>query len=127
MRLTLRMRIRQLIYRTGDVLDVTGPVEEVTPATGLVEAAPEVVSEPRYNLRPTRPPLDTWSTKSLSQRSFGLHLSTRAAIKVSTTSVFLVAALAAKEKRAKAVVDFPGAYLNSEKPKDDKKVHMKLD
>jgi hypothetical protein len=28
---------------------------------------------------------------------------------VSTTSVFLVAALAAKEKRAVAVVDFPGA------------------
>jgi hypothetical protein len=193
-----------------DMLDGTGPIEEVASATGLVEVAPEVVSEPRYNLRPTRPPPGTWSTKSLSQSSFGLHLSTRAAIKtygkvalaamrkemsqileketirgvkftnlssaqrrriirshmfikekylptgvceklkarfvaggdgqdrslysesqlsskVSTTSVFLVAALAAKEKRTVAVVDFPGAYLNSEMPKDGKKVHMKLD
>jgi hypothetical protein len=39
---------------------------------------------------------------------------------VSTTSV------SAKEKRAVAVVDFPGAYLNSEMPKDGKKVQMKL-
>jgi hypothetical protein len=46
---------------------------------------------------------------------------------VSTTSVVLVAALAAKEKRAVLVVDFPGAYLNSEMPKDGEKVYMKLD
>jgi hypothetical protein len=45
----------------------------------------------------------------------------------STTSVFSIAALAAKGKRAVAVVDFPGAYLNREMPKDGEKVHMKLD
>jgi hypothetical protein len=64
-----------------DVLDGNGPVEEMASATRLVEVAPEVVSEPRYNLRPNRPPPGTWSTKSLSQKPFGLRLSTRAAIK----------------------------------------------
>jgi hypothetical protein len=46
---------------------------------------------------------------------------------VSTSSVFLVATVAAKEKRAVATVDFPGAYLNSDLPKDGQKVFMRLD
>jgi hypothetical protein len=202
--------------RGENVPDEVGAVDEVVSSIGSIEDALEPMSaalnpEPRYNLRPTRPQPGTWSSKSLSQRSFGLHMSTRAAIKahgkealaamkkeiaqileketikgvkfkdltrpqrkriirshmffkekylptgafeklkarfvaggdgqdrtlysksqlssktVSTTSVFIVAALAAKEKRAVAVVDFPGAYLNSEMPKDGEKVHMKLD
>jgi hypothetical protein len=51
------------------------------------------------------------------------HLSSKI---VPTTSVFLVA-LAVKEKRVVAVVDFPGAYFNSEMPKDNEKVHMRQD
>jgi Reverse transcriptase (RNA-dependent DNA polymerase) len=35
---------------------------------------------------------------------------------VSTTSVFIVAAIAAKENRAVATIDFPGAFLNSDMP-----------
>jgi Reverse transcriptase (RNA-dependent DNA polymerase) len=37
---------------------------------------------------------------------------------VSTTSVFIVAAIAAKENRAVASIDFPGAFLNSDMPLD---------
>ena len=44
---------------------------------------------------------------------------------VSTTSLFIVAAIAAREKRAVATVDFPGAYLHSDMPAD-KPVYMKL-
>jgi Reverse transcriptase (RNA-dependent DNA polymerase) len=35
---------------------------------------------------------------------------------VSTTSVFIVAAIAAKENRAVATIDFPSAFLNSNMP-----------
>jgi hypothetical protein len=37
---------------------------------------------------------------------------------VSTTSVYIVAAIAAKEDRAVATIDFPGAFLNSDMPLD---------
>ena len=37
---------------------------------------------------------------------------------VSTTSVFIVAAIAAGENRAVATIDFPGAFLNSDMPLD---------
>jgi hypothetical protein len=46
---------------------------------------------------------------------------------VSTSSVFVIAALAAREKRAVATVDFPGAYLNSDMPSDGEKVFMRMD
>jgi len=46
---------------------------------------------------------------------------------VSTSAVFMVAAIAAMEKRAVATCDFPGAYLNCEIPKDGPQVYMKLD
>ena len=45
---------------------------------------------------------------------------------VSTSSVMMVAAIAAMEKRSVAVVDFPGAYLNSVLPDDHPPVYMKL-
>jgi Reverse transcriptase (RNA-dependent DNA polymerase) len=46
---------------------------------------------------------------------------------VSTTSVFIVAAIAAKEDRAVATIDFPGAFLNSDKPLDgDHVVFMRI-
>ena len=35
---------------------------------------------------------------------------------VSTTSVFLIASIAAKENRSLATIDFPGAFLNSDMP-----------
>lgn len=43
---------------------------------------------------------------------------------VSTTSVFIIAAIAAKENRALATIDFPGAFLNSDMP--DKGTHVVL-
>jgi hypothetical protein len=46
---------------------------------------------------------------------------------VSTSSVFIIAAIAARESRAVATVDFPGAYLNSDMPTDGEPVHMSLD
>ena len=46
---------------------------------------------------------------------------------VSTTSVFIVSAIAAKENRAVATIDFPGAFLNSDMPLDgDHAVLMRL-
>ena len=36
----------------------------------------------------------------------------------STTSVFIIAAIAAKENRSVVTVDFPGAFLNSDMPSD---------
>lgn len=45
----------------------------------------------------------------------------------STTSVFMVAGIAAEERRAVAHVDFPGAFLNAKMPSDDgKAVYMRL-
>jgi histone deacetylase 1/2 len=45
----------------------------------------------------------------------------------STTSVFMVAGIAAEERRAVAHVDFPGAFLNAKMPDDDgKAVYMRL-
>lgn len=46
---------------------------------------------------------------------------------VSTSSVMMVAAIAAAEQRSVAVIDFPGAYLNSPLPSDHPRVYMKLD
>ena len=46
---------------------------------------------------------------------------------VSTSSVFMVAAIAAVEKRAVCVIDFPGAYLNSPLPEDHPSVYMRID
>ena len=46
---------------------------------------------------------------------------------VSTTSVFIVAAIAASENQAVATIDFPGAFLNSDVPLDgDHAVLMRL-
>ena len=46
---------------------------------------------------------------------------------VSTTSVFIVAAIAASENRAVATIDFPGAFFNSDMPLDgDHAVLMRL-
>jgi hypothetical protein len=45
---------------------------------------------------------------------------------VSTSSVFIVAGIAASEKRAVATVDFPGAFLYSEMPIDGPPIFMKL-
>ena len=46
---------------------------------------------------------------------------------VSTTSVFIIAALAAKEGRSVATIDFPGAFLNSDMPLEgDHVVYMRL-
>ena len=46
---------------------------------------------------------------------------------VSTTSVFIVAAIAAMENRAVATIDFPGAFLNSDMPLDgDHVVFMRI-
>ena len=46
---------------------------------------------------------------------------------VSTTSVFIIAAIAAKESRALATIDFPGAFLNSDMPLEgDHVVFMRL-
>ena len=45
----------------------------------------------------------------------------------STTSVFIIAAIAAKENRSVVTVDFPGAFLNSDMPSDgDHEVLMRL-
>jgi hypothetical protein len=44
----------------------------------------------------------------------------------STTSLFMVAAIAASEGRAVATIDFPSAFLNSEMPTDGPQVLMKL-
>jgi hypothetical protein len=41
---------------------------------------------------------------------------------VSTSSVFIIAAIAARESRAVATVDFPDAYLNSDMPTDGEPV-----
>ena len=46
---------------------------------------------------------------------------------VSTSSVFMVAAIAAVEKRSVCVIDFPGAYLNSPLPEDHPNVYMRID
>ena len=46
---------------------------------------------------------------------------------VSTTSVFLVAAIAAGERRAVATLDIPGAYLEAAMPADQEPVYMSLD
>jgi hypothetical protein len=46
---------------------------------------------------------------------------------VSTLSVFIIAALAAREKRAVATVDFPGAYLNSDMQSDGGKLFISMD
>ena len=46
---------------------------------------------------------------------------------VSTTSVFIVAAIAASENRAVATIDFAGAFLNNDMPLDgDHAVLMRL-
>jgi hypothetical protein len=45
---------------------------------------------------------------------------------VSTSAVMMVAGIAALEQRSVAVVDFPGAYLNSVLPTDHPDVFMKL-
>ena len=45
---------------------------------------------------------------------------------VSTTSVFMIAAIAGAEGRAVATIDFPGAFLHSEMPDDQPPVHMRL-
>jgi hypothetical protein len=46
---------------------------------------------------------------------------------VSTSSVFTIQAIAARETRAVATVNFPGAYLNSDMPTDGEPVMMSLD
>jgi hypothetical protein len=46
---------------------------------------------------------------------------------VGTSSVMMIAAIAAMEGRSAAVIDFPGAYLNSVLPADHPTVHMRLD
>ena len=46
---------------------------------------------------------------------------------VSTSSVFITAAIAARENRSVATVDFPGAYLNSDMKTDGEPVLMSLD
>ena len=43
-----------------------------------------------------------------------------------TSSVFMIAALAANENRAVATVDFPGAFLNSFMPDDSPPIYMRL-
>ena len=45
---------------------------------------------------------------------------------VSTSAVFIVSTIAAAERRAVAVIDFPGAFLNSLMPQDRPQVYMKL-
>ena len=45
---------------------------------------------------------------------------------VSTTSLFVIASIAAAEGRAVATVDFPGAFLNSRMPEDEPPVFMRL-
>ncbi len=42
---------------------------------------------------------------------------------VSTSSVFMIAGIAAQKKRAVGVIDFPVAYLNSPMPKDIPTTH----
>jgi len=44
----------------------------------------------------------------------------------STTSLFIMMAIAASERRAVATIDFPGAFLHSEMPDDGKPVFMRL-
>ena len=44
----------------------------------------------------------------------------------STTSLFIIAGIAAKEGRAVATVDFPGAYLHADLPSDGPEVLMRL-
>jgi len=46
---------------------------------------------------------------------------------VNTSSVFIIAAIAAMEGKAVATVDVPGAYLRAEMPKDGERVYMRLD
>ena len=46
---------------------------------------------------------------------------------VNTASVMMITAIAAVERRSVAVVDFPGAYLNSVLPEDHPTVYMRLD
>ena len=41
-----------------------------------------------------------------------------------TTSVFMVACIAATEHRKVATIDFPGAFLNAEMPKDDDRAKL---
>ena len=46
---------------------------------------------------------------------------------VSTTSVFIIASIAAKENRSLATIDFPGAFLNSDMPLEGSHtVYMRL-
>ena len=45
---------------------------------------------------------------------------------VSTSAVMMVAGIAALERRSVAVVDFPGAYLNSTLPEEHPPVYMRL-
>ena len=46
---------------------------------------------------------------------------------VSTTSVFIITAIAASENRSVATIDFPGAFLNSDMPSEgDHTVYMRL-
>ena len=46
---------------------------------------------------------------------------------VGTSSVMMVSAIAAMEGRSAAVIDFPGAYLNSDLPANHPPVYMRLD
>ena len=46
---------------------------------------------------------------------------------VGTSSVLMIAAIAAMEERSVGVIDFPGAYLNSFLPDDHPTVYMRLD
>jgi hypothetical protein len=45
---------------------------------------------------------------------------------VSTSAVFIIAGIAAMERRAVATVDFPGAFLYSEMPEDGPPIFMRL-
>jgi hypothetical protein len=46
---------------------------------------------------------------------------------VSTSSVFIISAIAAKERRQVVTIDFPGAYLNADMPEGQDEVFIRLD
>ena len=86
-----------------------------------------------YNQRKSVNTADGKFDKLRSRSVAGGHLQDRniydngSSPTVSTTSVFIVAAIAASENQAVATIDFPGAFLNSDVPLDgDHAVLMRL-
>ena len=76
---------------------------------------------------------DSMFEKLKSRLVAGGHLQDRdvynngASPTASTSSVFMLTAIAARQKRAVATVDFPGAFLNSDMPlTGDHVVYMRL-